>query len=155
MKHSTTSLRLPLFLLVFSFLLLTASCGKDEPNWLIGYYMNIDSKVKLSLSDADESQGTSPDQAVDVLSNTVRRMRVALQDAYPHDTRSGDDGAVLKALDDIYREYKLSYADKEGVTVCVITLYRGKKHHDIVKESTPLKTYQFGVLPQDTTSIGM
>lgn len=155
MKRTIDPLRLPLLALLFSCLMLVVcSCSKDEPNWLVGYYMTIQSQVKLSLSDEDESQGTSPDKAVDVLSNTVRRMRVAMQEAYPQDTRAGDDVAVLTACGDIYKDYKLSYADKEGHTVCVIKLYRAKKNGDIVIESTPLTTYHFGALPEDTTSIG-
>lgn len=58
------------------------------------------------------------------------------------------------SIDDIYNDYKKSYADKEGHTVCVINLYRAKKHHDIVVQSTPLKTYSFGALPLDTTALG-
>ncbi len=152
-KRPIETLRLPLFALLFSCLLLTVSCGNEEPDWLVGYYMSIQSQVKLSLSDEDESQGTSPDKAVDVLSNTVRRMRIALQEAYPQDTRTGADAAVLTAIDNIYMDYKSAYADKEGHTVCVINLYRAKKDGDVVKESTPLKTYHFGALPEDTTAL--
>lgn len=153
MKNRIDPLRLPLLALLLCCVMMITSCG-NEPDWLIGYYMSINSQVKLSLSDADETQGTSPDMVVDVLSNTVRRMRDAMQEAYPQDNRTGDDAAVLTALDGIYRDYKLSYADKEGSTVCVINLYRAKKDGDVVKESTPLKTYRFGALPEDTTQVG-
>ena len=152
MKHSIDPLRLPLLALLFISLLLI-SCS-DEPDWKIGYYLSIQSQVALSLSEEDESQGTTPAAVVDVLSNTVRRMKQALHDAYPQDTRTGDDVAVLVACGDIYRDYKLSYADKEGHTVCVLTLYRTKKDGDVVKESTVLTTYHFGELPQDTTGMG-
>lgn len=152
MKHRIDPLRLPLLALLFSCLLLV-SCGSDEPNWNVGYYLSIQSQVKLSLSDEDESQGTSPAQTVDVLSNTVRRMRDALKEAYPYDTRTGDDAAVLVACGDIYKDYKTSYADKEGHIVCVLTLYRTKKDGDVVKKSTALATYHFGELPQDTTGM--
>lgn len=154
MKHRIDPLRMPLMALLFASLLMITACSDSEPDWLIGYYMSINSQVQLSLSEEDETQGTSPAVVVDVLSNTVRRMRAALHEAYPHDTRSGDDAKVLIALDNIYRDYKLSYADKEGHTVCVINLYRAKKDGDVVKESTPLKTYSFGALPEDTTQLG-
>lgn len=155
MRHSIHhSCRVALFLLLFSCVLGTISCGSNEPDWLIGYYMTIQSKVRLSLSNDDESQGTTPDKAVDVLSNTVRRLRTAMQEAYPHDTRTGDDVAVLSACDNIYRDYKASYADKEGYTVCTIVLYRAKKNGEVVIDNKPLTTYTFGALPQDTTSIG-
>lgn len=152
MKRSIDPLRLPLLALLFICLLLV-SCS-DEPNWKIGYYLSIQSQVALSLSEEDESQGTTPAAVVDVLSNTVRRMKQALHDAYPQDTRTGDDAAVLVACGDIYRDYKLSYGDKEGHIVCVLTLYRTKKDGDVVKESTALSTYHFGALPEDTTGMG-
>lgn len=141
-------------MLMLSGLLFVSSCGNDEPDWLIGYYMSIDSQVKLSLTEEDNSQGTSPAQAVDVLSNTIRKMRTAMQDAYPKDTRKGDDAAVLTALGDIYRDYKESYADKERHTVCVVKLFRVKKSGVEVKDSSPLASYHFGALPEDTTALG-
>jgi hypothetical protein len=153
MKHHIDPLRLPLLALLLAGMLL-AACSSDEPDYMVGYYMDINSQVRLSLADADENQGTTPDMVVDVLSNTVRRMRQALRDAYPQDTRSGNDAAVLTAVDNIYRDYKLSYASKEGNTVCVINLYRTKKEGEVVKESMPLKTYHFGALPEDTTQVG-
>ena len=147
--HSVFSLRGPLSALLFSCMLLVVSCG-DEPDWNIGYYLSIQSQVQLSLSEDDNSQGTASDKTVSVLSNTVRRMRKALQEAYPEDMHTGNDAAVLAACDKIYRDYKEAYADKEGYTVCVVKLYRTKKDGDVVRESKALTTYHFGVLPQDT-----
>ena len=59
------------------------SCSNDEPDMLVGYYMTIDSKVRLSLYEEDESQGTSSSPIVDVLSYTLVQMRTALRNAYP------------------------------------------------------------------------
>jgi hypothetical protein len=146
--------RVPLFVLLFSVVLGTFSCGNDEPDWMIGYYMSINSQVRLTLSEGEDAPGTTSNLTVDVLSTTVRNLRSALHEAYPQDTRTGNDAAVLTACDKIYMDYKASYVDKEGHTVCVINLYRAKKEHDVVVESTPLKTYSFGALPQDTTSMG-
>lgn len=156
MKHSMNQLRyLPLLLLLSGCLLMiTASCGKDEPDWLVGYYLSINSQVRLTLTEEDEGQGTMPDKSVDVLSNTVRRMRNALQDAYPVNKRQGDDGAVIMAVDNIYKDYAASYADKEGHTICVVQLCRAHMDGDVVKESRAIKTYHFGELPQDSTSLG-
>ncbi len=154
MKHSVhLKSRILLFMLLLSGVLGTTSCGNSEPDWLIGYYMSISSQVRLTLSEEDENQGTSSSMTVDVLSTTVRHLRSALQEAYPHDTRTGDDAAVIAACDNIYMAYKKAYASKEGHTVCVINLYRSRKDGDKVVDSTPLKTYTFGALPQDTTSI--
>ena len=155
MKKSRNQLwRVSLCVLLFSCILGTLSCGNDEPDWMIGYYMSINSQVRLTLSESEDAPGTTSNLTVDVLSTTVRNLKTALHEAYPEDTRSGNDAAVLTACDKIYRDYKSSYSDKEGHTVCVINLYRAKKENGIVVESTPLKTYTFGALPQDTTSLG-
>ena len=156
MKHKMNQLRcLPLLLLLTGCLLMiAASCGNDEPDWLVGYYLSINSQVRLTLTEADEGQGTMPDKTVDVLSNTVRRMRNALQDAYPVNNRQGDDGVVITAVDNIYKDYAASYSDKEGHTICVVQLCRARMDGDVVKESRAIKTYHFGELPQDSTSLG-
>ena len=138
--------------LLFSCLFTASSCG-DEPDWFIGYYLEIDSEVSLSLSDENENQGTIANTGVDVLSNALKRMKAAMQEAYPEDTRSGNDAAVLTALDEIYRKYKHAYADKEGHIVCVAKLYRAKKDREVVKESTQISTYHFGILPVNVVAV--
>lgn len=124
------------------------SCGHDEPDWLIGYYMTIDSQVRLSLHESDdESQGTSASPVEDVLSTTIIRMRTALQYTYPVNNYQGNDVGVITALDNIYNEYKSMYGADEKNTVCVVKLYRASMDGEIVVKSTALKTYHFGARP--------
>ena len=143
-------LRVSLLALLCMCLSCVTSCGDDAPEGVTGYYLSIDSQVRLNLGSNDGNQGTASGEVVDVLSNTVRNMLAALKEAYPEDTHAGNDEAVLAACNLIYRNYKEAYADKEGQTVCVIKLVRVKKVNDVVAESTTLTTYHFGQLP--TTS---
>ena len=149
MRKSIVLLQLLLFALLISSLPLLSSCSDDEPDYLVGYYLTIDSQITLKLNDVEDEQATAADNSVDIISYTVRRMRAALQEAYPASTHQGNDVAVLTSLNDIYRAYKLAYSDFEGYTVCVLTLYRAKMDGDIVVGSQPITTYHFGALPKD------
>ena len=137
-----------LVLLVFPLAAATfTSCDSDEPDYLVGYYLTINSQVGLSLSEEDESQGTSSSPVADVLSNTVVKMREALLIAYPQNNRYGNDAGVIAALDDIFVEYKSMYQSTEKNTVCVVKLYRASMDGEVVKKSRALKTYRFGARP--------
>ena len=128
-----------------------SSCGNDEPDLLIGYYMTIQSKVRLNLSEMEESQGTSSQPEADVLSQTIVRMRHALHEVYTHPSPQGNDAVVISALDYIYNEYHSMYSSIEKNTVCVVKLYRARIDDEgIVKKSTPLKSYHFGAQPPST-----
>jgi len=134
-------------LLAVIMVMVFSSCGSDEPDWLVGYYMTINSQVRISLTEEDESQGTSAQPIADVLSNTIVKMRHALHDAYPVSTTTPNDAAVISACDDIYRQYKAMYGGDERNTVCVVKLYRAAMDGEVVMRSTPLKTYHFGARP--------
>lgn len=136
-----------LALLCFGASMVPMSCGSDEPDLLVGYYLRIDSQVRLSLYEQDEEQGTSADSESDVLSNTIIKMRKALKDTYPEPTYMGDDAAVIKALDDIYRKYKIFYSHLEKGTVCTVKLYRAKLDDGIVVNSKSMAVFLFGALP--------
>ena len=126
------------------------SCGDDEPDALVGYYLTIDSQVRLSLYEEDESQGTSANPDQDVLSNTIIKMRTALLETYPKTTVHGNDAAVITALDNIYKSYKSMYGHLERNTVCTVKLFRARMEDGIVVNSKAIKSYQFGALPQNT-----
>lgn len=139
-----------LTLLLFLTALMPTSCGSDEPEMLVGYYLTIDSQVRLSLLENDEEQGTSANPDEDVLSNTIVKMKKALQDSYPEATYNGNDAAVIAALDDIYKQYKSMYSHLERGTVCTVKLYRAKLDNGIVVNSKSIKVFLFGALPQST-----
>lgn len=139
-----------LALLCFGTSVVPTSCGSDEPDLLVGYYLTIDSQVRLSIYEQDEEQGTSADPDADVLSNTIVKMRTALKEAYPEPTLKGDDAAVIVALDNIYKKYKRMYSHLERGTVCTVKLYRAKLDDGIVVNSTSIKIFLFGALPPTT-----
>lgn len=136
-------------LLAMAFILpqpILTSCD-DEPDLLVGYYMTINSQVRLSLYLEDESQGTSASPVADMLSTTLVRMRTALHNAYPQNNTHGNDSKVIAACDAVYMQYKSMYGDEEKNTVCVAKLYRASMDGEVVKHSKALKTYHFGARP--------
>lgn len=132
----------------------TSSCENDEPDLEVGYYLGIQSQVRLNLSENDESQGTSAQPYADMLSTTIVKMRVALRNAYPTPNTHGNDSRVIAALDDIYMDYKSMYGASEKNTVCVVKLYRTRMEDDVVRKSKTLKTYHFGAIPPGTEETG-
>lgn len=131
------------------------SCGDDEPDLLVGYYLSINSQVRLSLYEDDQSQGTSASPVADMLSTTIVKMRHALQIAYPQPNYYGSDSKVIAALDDIFMEYKAMYGGGERNAVCIVKLYRARLDGEVVKKSTPLKTYRFGAIPEGYDESGL
>ena len=136
---------------VMAFLLLlpcSSSCGKDDKDLMVGYYMSINSKESFMASEDDENQGTtSANPDANVLYTTITRMKRALYDAYPTPRYGGDDVAVLAACDSVYRKYKNMYGALEKNTICVVKIMRTSQDGDIVVKSRTLTTYSFGALP--------
>ena len=146
--HLSASLRLFCLLMMLSIPMATlTSCGDDEPNLEVGYYLGIQSQVRLSLYEDDESQGTSASPIADPLSLTIIRMRPALRNAYPEPNNYGNDSRVIAVLDAIFTDYKTTHHASERNTVCVVKLYRTRLDGEIVKKSKTLKTYHFGAIP--------
>ena len=73
MKYSTRWLLKVLAALILS--LAANSCGNDEPELPVGYYLSIHSQVMLDLSDNDENQGTAANMTSNVISVTIKRMK--------------------------------------------------------------------------------
>ena len=154
--HLLASLRFIFLVLMLAIPTTTmTSCGDDEPDMLVGYYLSIQSQVRLTLSEEDESQGTSASPVQDMLSTTIVRMRNALRIAYPMPNYHGNDSHVISALDDIYKDYKSMYGSSERNTVCVVKLCRARMEGEIVKKSKTLKTYQFGAIPPGSDETSM
>lgn len=154
MRHDKTKHALPtllaVILLAIALVPALNSCGQDEPDMLVGYYLDIKSQVPYKASGEDEEQGTVSSSTVgNVLYVTITRMKRALQEAYPTVGYEGNDAAVISALDAIYRDYKASYGHLERNPICVVKLYRTKMDGTIVKKSRSLKAYQFCALPSD------
>ncbi|MBQ6080749.1 MAG: hypothetical protein IJK93_10800 [Muribaculaceae bacterium] len=147
-KHIAQPHRWLIAALMACMLATSFSCGNDEPDLLVGYYLNIQSQVNLNLSDYDESQGTSATTSSSVLSTTIVRMRKALEETYPIATYQGNDSGVLAACDSIYRNYKLAYSHLERNTVCVVKLYRTRLDGEAIVSSRCMTTYLFGIIPE-------
>lgn len=146
-KIIQNGMRLVMVLLLASSPLLF-SCGDDEPDMLVGYYMDIQSTTNYKASEDDENQGTMSDHDdANVLYTTIVSMKRALRDAYPTPTHEGDDSGVITALDSIYHKYKSMYGHLERNTICTVKLYRTKMDGTIVKGSQAIKIYHFGSLP--------
>ena len=155
-KITSSALHKPLmvFMLLIAFVLSAPSCGSDEPDMMVGYYMDIQSEIGYKGSEDDEEQGTMSDhEESNVLYKTITNMQVALHRAYPVNDYVGNDAGVISALDSIYHAYKRMYGHLEKKTVCVVKLYRTKMDGPIVKGSRSLKTYQFGILPPNVDQL--
>ena len=149
-SHLTRLLPLLAILLLITSAVTVNSCGSDEPDMMVGYYLDIQSEIAYKASEDDEEQGTMSDhEESNVLYTTLTRMQQALRRTYPINDYVGNDAAVISALDSIYRNYKRNYGHLEKKTVCVAKLYRTKMDGMIVKGSRSLKTYQFGILPSN------
>lgn len=141
---------LTLMLAVMLFGVMT-SCGHDEPELKVGYYMSVSSNDSYMASTDDEEQGTMSESSNgNVLYTTISRMKQALYNAYPTPDTRGADAAVLMACDKIYRNYKTMYGQYERNTVCVVKIMRvGLDDDGRVMNSRTLTTYSFGALPPD------
>lgn len=110
-----------------------SSCSSDEPDLLVGYYMEIQSSTAFMASSEDEDQGTMSDHDdANVLYTTVMGMKRALKEVYPEPRVDGNDAAVIAALDAVYRPYKAMYGQLERNTICVVKLYRTSMDGTIV-----------------------
>lgn len=152
MKYFTRWLLKVLAALILS--LAANSCGNDEPELPVGYYLSIHSQVMLDLSDNDENQGTAANMTSNVISVTIKRMKKALREAYPTPTLTGNDAAVLTACDSVYRSYRSTY-EPSKVTVCSVVLYKTRLDDEVSKSSTPLKTYHFSAMPDIISPEGL
>ena len=150
-RHLFTPWRVTLFAAVAAAALIgVASCGHDDPDLMVGYYLSINSSEAYMASNEDEGQGTMSDtQNGNVLYTTLTRMKNALRDIYPTPDYKGADREILVACDKIYRDYKGMYGEYEKNTICVVKLMRTSMDDGIVVGSRTLTTYSFGSLPPD------
>lgn len=138
--------------LLLAFCPLLMSCGDDEPDMLVGYYMEIQASTSYWAADDDEEQGTMSDhEDANVLYTTITRMKQTLKETYPAPTHEGNDAAVITALDNIYHRYKTMYGHLERNNICTVKLNRIKLDGTIVKSSQAIKIYHFGALPPTTS----
>ena len=149
MKMKSTGMLMVLTVLLWSMAL--SSCVNDEPDLLVGYYLEVQSSDSFMAASEDEEQGTMSDHTEgNVLYTTITGMKRALRQAYPTPDYEGNDAAVIAAIDDIYHRYKANYGHLERNTICVAKLYRTRMDGTLIKYSRSLKNYRFGALPPKT-----
>ena len=120
------------------------SCGDDDPTLDVAYYLNIQSTEAYKDSSTDQQQGTiSQSAGTSVLYTSIMNMHEAIASSYPVRDNKGNDAAVIAACDEVFKSYLESQGEKDGPIICVVTLYRARMEGDIVRNSTPLKTYRF------------
>ena len=133
--------------LISAMLLMSMSCEnkEDEPGGAYSYYMTIQSQVELQLhEEEDESQGTMSDGKNEVLSKTIVNMKKALAAATSeHNSRQVNDAAAMKVCDSIYNGYATAYAEKKGITVCIVKIIRSKMVDGQAHDGYTLRTYNF------------
>lgn len=109
------------------------SCeNNNEPDMWIAYYVSVESRVPMSVG---------PNAQSDQMNTVKSLMKDAILDAYPVQDMVGNDAAVMKACDESYNNYRIFYPASEQRSECVLKIYRTRMENDIVRQSTPLKTY--------------
>lgn len=133
--------------LIVAMLVMATSCEnkEDEPGGAYSYYMTIQSQVELQLhEEEDESQGTMTDGKNEVLSKTIVNMKKALAAATSEqNSRQVNDAAAMKVCDSIYNGYATAYAEKKGITVCIVKIIRSKMVDGQAHDGYTLRTYNF------------
>lgn len=120
------------------------SCGDDEPEAVIDYYVNVEEKFLVNSSADLTDRYFSPDA----------RMREAIHKAYPTPDEKGNDAAVIQACDKEYAEYVAMYTGVNGHFTCLLHVMRAKKVGTIVKQSEKIRTYSYDINPVDESEGG-
>ena len=139
--HFNTSRMLFLSLAVIAMAALFTSCGKDdEPSGpTIKYYLEVEEEFLVDGSVDHTDRYYSP----------ITLMKEAIRNAYPNPNANGDDNAVIRACDELYQRYLTMYDNKAEHLTCLVHLIRATMDGDIVKQSIPLKTYNFDINPPE------
>ncbi len=145
------SLQQVFVLLITSCVLLAlgACTADEEPETAIGYYITIQSKYPIRALG-----GMPPMPKEKMIGDITSGMQAAIRKVYPVHDQQGDDYAVIRACDDLYRSYYEAYRDTSAVisntlmggsraSECNVVLYRARMSGIIVRASYPIKTYRF------------
>lgn len=121
-------------------MLMTTSCGDDEPDeMLINYYIDVEEPFLVNSSD----------DFTDRYYNPVKLMKEAIQNTYPTPDAKGNDEAVIAACDAVYERYITMYSGKEDHLTCLSHLTRVKLEGTIVRQSEKLMTYRIDINPTE------
>ena len=115
------------------------SCGDDDPEAVIDYYVDVEEQFLVNESTATTDRYISP----------VTRMTEAIRKAYPNPNETGNDAAVIEACDKEYYDYLMMYTGRPEHFTCKLRVMRARKIGTIVKQSEELKTYTYDINPDD------
>lgn len=142
MKHHFNPGRMLFLSLTFiAIATLFTSCGKDdEPSGpIIKYYIEVEEEFLVDGSVDHTDRYYSP----------ITLMKEAIYNAYPNPDADGDDDVVIRACDELYLRYLNMYENKAEHLTCLVHLIKATMSGEIVKQSVPLKTYNFDINPPE------
>lgn len=142
MKHHFNPGRMLFLSLAFiAIATLFTSCGKDdEPSGpIIKYYIEVEEEFLVDGSVDHTDRYYSP----------ITLMKEAIYNAYPNPDADGDDDVVIRACDELYLRYLNMYENKAEHLTCLVHLIKATMSGEIVKQSVPLKTYNFDINPPE------
>lgn len=126
-----------LSLACFAATMTLVSCGDDEPETVIDYYVNVEEQFLVNSSTSTTDRYISPST----------RMNEAIRKAYPTPNETGNDAAIIEACDKEYQDYLMMYTGRPEHFTCLLHVMRAKKVGTIVKQSEKLKTYTYDINP--------
>lgn len=125
-------------LMMLAIIATLTSCSKDdEPDTAIGYYIEVEEGFLVNGAEDHTDRYYSP----------IAMMKEVIQTAYPKNTASGDDDAVILACDKLYQRYNEMYNGKAEHLTCLLHLVRANLSGEIVKKSERIRTYNFDINP--------
>ena len=139
MKKYINPWRMLLWVAFIAATMTLASCGDDEPEAVIDYYVNVEEKFLVNSSAELTDRYFHPES----------RMREAINKAYPKPDDKGNDALVIEACDKEYAEYVKMYTGVEAHFTCLLHIMRAKKVGTIVKQSEKIKTYSYDINPPE------
>ena len=140
-----------LLICIMAVVMLIASSCKDSED-VSGsddyyYYLDIQTEVRLHLSDAaDEEETGVVSPVVDHLSRTIYHMQKAVR---KYDEQKGNRNKVatlLSTCDGLYRDYAEVYPEQKGNVICCVKLLRCPLNPNgtaKLKDAITLKYYYF------------
>jgi hypothetical protein len=145
MKRYFNPWRMMLLSLAFIAATMTlVSCGDDEPETVIDYYVDIEEQFLVNSSSSTTDRYISP----------ASRMKEAIHKAYPTPNETGNDAAVIEACDKEYQDYVMMYTGRPEHFTCLLHVMRAKKVGTIVRQSEKLRTYTFDINPSSELEEG-
>ncbi len=133
-------------------LVLISSCKDSEDVLGSGddyyYYLDIQSEVKLNLSEKTENENgkeSSTNSQYDRLSKTVYSMRQAVQEnrTLQSDNRA-KEAALIATCDSLYRNYSDMNPATKGFLICYVKLVRCSLYpNGTIKNAQAIKYYNF------------